>query len=76
MLSTTVVFLLLLLNGHGLCQCFTDTDCRGNVIAVSGERDCCFETDDGLSFLSNGVCTGCASEYFVYVLHFVSWLSF
>ena len=38
--------------------CFTDTDCAGNSFPVATARECCAETDEGMSFMDEaGTCT-------------------
>ena len=62
MYSCSIFLLFLLLTGRGFSQCFTDSECTGSTVAAGSNRDCCFETADGLAFLSNGTCTACPSE--------------
>ena len=40
-------------------DCFTNSDCTGDIIPANDTRDCCVGTDNGLSFLSGSVCTEC-----------------
>lgn len=51
--------LLYFSNHAGLSQlCYSDRDCAGDSFAAATAKDCCVETDDGLSFSLDGVtCT-------------------
>ena len=47
----------------GSCQCFTNTDCTGCQVVSSSQRDCCVETDDGLSYNDGSTCNQCRGKY-------------
>ena len=40
-------------------QCFTDAECGGSKVPVASARECCVETDYGLSFGDDETCTTC-----------------
>ena len=50
---------LLLLTGQVVSQCFTGTDCTGDQVPASSQRECCVGTDAGLSYNDRGTCTVC-----------------
>ena len=54
-----VVLFTLLLTGESLSQCYTGTDCTGNVVSASNQKDCCVGTNDGLSFSDGSICSIC-----------------
>ena len=62
MINSSVYLLLLFLIGGAFSQCFTDSECTGGTVAAASERECCIQTDSGGAFLSDGMCTACASE--------------
>ena len=35
------------------------TDCTGDQVPASSQRECCVETDTGLSYNDGGTCTVC-----------------
>ena len=37
-------------------KCYTETDCRGASFAVHSARECCLETDHGLSYQEGESC--------------------
>ena len=43
----------------GFSQCFTTTSCTGGTVPASTARECCIETNEGLSFSDGGTCTVC-----------------
>ena len=43
----------------GFSQCFTTTSCTGGTVPASTARECCVETNEGLSFSDGGTCTVC-----------------
>ena len=50
--------LTLLLCGEGLCQCFSQLDCGGDVLPSENQRDCCV-SQNGLTYKNGGTCTPC-----------------
>ena len=56
------LFITLLFAGRGLSQCFTNTDCTGNVVEAADRRDCCVKTSDGLSFNDGSSCNLCIGK--------------
>ena len=61
--STVVMWLLvvlvLLLTGQVVSQCFTSAGCTGDQVPAVSQRDCCVETNTGLSYNDRGNCTVC-----------------
>ena len=53
------LLVVLLLTGEGLSQCFTGTGCTGDQVPADNRRECCVETDTGLSYNDGGTCTVC-----------------
>ena len=53
-----LLFLVLLLNGEGLCQCYNGLSCSGAVVPAADQRDCCV-LRSGLSFSDVGTCRPC-----------------
>lgn len=43
----------------GASQCYTGTDCTGDVVSASDLQSCCVDTDAGLSFNDGGSCSIC-----------------
>ena len=43
----------------GSSQCFTRADCRGDQVPAGNQRECCIETNTGLSYNDGGTCTEC-----------------
>ncbi|CAI7996623.1 hypothetical protein GBAR_LOCUS1908, partial [Geodia barretti] len=60
-----LAFCLLFFTGRGLAQCYTSANCTGNQIADAGQRHCCVETNDGLSFNSGTSCHLCIVHGFL-----------
>ena len=58
-----LLFLVLLLNGEGLCQCYNGLSCSGTLIPADDKRDCCV-LKSGLSFSSAGTCRPCIGKFF------------
>ena len=52
------LLLTLLLSGQGLCQCYSQSSCAGDVVTSSDQRDCCV-SQNGLSYNDTGTCTPC-----------------
>ena len=50
-----LLFLVLLLNGEGLCECYNELSCSGAVIQAADQKDCCI-LKSGLSFSNIGTC--------------------
>ena len=50
--------LILLLSGDGLCQCFSQLDCGGDVLPSEDQRECCV-LRNGLSYNDTGTCRQC-----------------
>ena len=49
----------------GHCQCFQSLNCTGDVrvLGYNAFRDCCMDTDDGLSWRGgDGTCTNCIGK--------------
>ena len=53
------LMLVLLFSGQGFSQCFTSADCTGDQVPASNRRECCVETDTGLSYNDVGTCNVC-----------------
>ena len=53
------LLVVLLLTGQVVSQCFTGTDCTGDQVPASSQRECCLRTNDGLSYNDGGTCTVC-----------------
>ena len=49
--------------GQVVSQCFTGTDCAGDQVPASNRRECCVETNTGLSYNDAGTCTECIGKY-------------
>ena len=58
-----LLFLVLLLNGEGLCQCYNGLSCSGAVVPADDQRNCCV-LKSGLSFSNTGTCRPCIGEFF------------
>ena len=58
------LLLVSLLTGQVVSQCFTGTDCTGDQVPASSQRDCCIETNTGLSYNDAGTCTECIGIYY------------
>ena len=58
-----ILFLVLLLNGEVLCQCYNELSCSGAVVPADDQRDCCV-LKSGLSFSDAGTCRLCIGEFF------------
>ena len=58
-----LLFLVLLLNREGLCQCYNELSCSGVVVPADDQRDCCVRKS-GLSFSNSGTCRPCIGEFF------------
>ena len=43
----------------GSSQCFTSADCMGDQVPAGNQRECCIETNTGLSYNDGGTCTEC-----------------
>ena len=54
-----LVVLVLILSGQVVSQCFTVSNCTGDQAPAGSERECCVETDTGLSYNDGGTCTVC-----------------
>ena len=52
------LYLLLLLCGRGLCQCYSKLSCGGGVVSSADQRDCCVKQSD-LSYNDAGACRLC-----------------
>ena len=52
------LLLTLLLSGQGLCQCYSQSSCVGDVVSSSDQRDCCVN-QNGLSYNDTGTCRPC-----------------
>ena len=48
-----LLFLVLLLNGEGLFQCYNELSCSGAIVPADNQRDCCV-MKSGLSFSDAG----------------------
>ena len=57
MLSSLV--LVLLFSGQGFSQCFTNAGCTGDQVPAVSQRECCVETNTGLSYNDGGTCSMC-----------------
>ena len=53
-----LLLLLLLLCEQGLCQCFSEVNCIGDIVDAANQRDCCV-LRDGLSHNDAGTCRTC-----------------
>ena len=58
-----LLLLVLLLNGEGLCQCYSRLSCSGTIVQAADQRDCCV-LKSGLSFSDVGTCRPCIGEFF------------
>ena len=52
------LLLTLLLSGQGLCQCYSQSSCAGDVVSSSDQRDCCVD-QFGSSYNDTGTCRPC-----------------
>ena len=52
------LLLTLLLSGQGLCQCYSQSSCAGDVVSSLDQRDCCV-SQNGLSYNYAGICRPC-----------------
>ena len=52
------LLLTLLLSGQGLCQCYSQSSCAGDVVPSSEQRDCCVN-QFGLSYNDTETCRPC-----------------
>ena len=52
------LLLTLLLSGQGLCQCYSESSCAGDVVSSSDQRDCCV-SQNGVSYNDAGTCRPC-----------------
>ena len=43
-------------------QCYTGTSCSGSIVTAASARECCVDTENGLSYSSNAECTPCIGE--------------
>ena len=59
-----LLFLILLLSGEGLCQCYSQLDCEGDVVLSVGQSDCCVN-QNGLSFDNVGTCRPCIGMLYI-----------
>ena len=50
--------LTLLLCGEGLCQCYSQLSCVGDIVPSNDQRDCCV-MQNGLSYNDGGTCRPC-----------------
>ena len=68
MAASSVLIFLLFFSTGGLSQCYTDTNCTGETVPANSQRECCVETDEGLSFFdTNGLlCAVCIGKYLSY----------
>ena len=57
-----LLFLVLLLNEEGLCQCYSRLNCRESIIPAADQRDCCV-LRSGLSFYDADTCRPCIGEF-------------
>ena len=53
------LLLVLLLTGEVFSRCFTGNDCTGYQVPAGNQRECCVETNTGLSYYDGGTCTVC-----------------
>ena len=60
----------IILQHVGNCQCYQSLNCGGSetVPAQSTLRDCCVNTNDGLSFRSGLSCTDCIGMRYLFIL--------
>ena len=60
------VYQIILSQHAGTCQCYQSLNCGGSV-TVPGQsslKDCCVNTDKGLSWMSgDGTCTNCIGKW-------------
>ena len=54
-----VLLTVFLLSGRGFSLCYITTNCTGSTITAGSQRECCVDTEDGLSFSSDGNCSPC-----------------
>ena len=59
------LLLTLLLSGQGLCQCYSESSCAGDVVSSSDQRDCCV-LQNGLSYNDAGTCRPCIGMIVMY----------
>ena len=43
-------------------QCYTGTSCSGSIVTAASERQCCVDTETGLSYSNSAGCTTCIGE--------------
>ena len=48
--------------GQAVSRYFTGSDCTGDLVPASSQRDCCVKTNDGLSYNDGGTCTVCIGK--------------
>ena len=55
------LLLVTLLTGQGWSQCYSNTNCTGDIAqsTVEDQRECCVGTNDGLSFSDGSNCNLC-----------------
>ena len=61
------LYLLLLLCGRGLCQCYSELSCGGGVVPSVDQSDCCVKLS-GLSYNDTGICRPCIGKKIMYHL--------
>ena len=69
------LFLGLLLNEEGLCQCYDGLICRGAIIPADDQRDCCV-LKSGLSFSDVGTCRPCIGKFILLLASLACMLMF
>ena len=53
-----LLFLILLLSGEGLCQCYSQLECVGDEVPSASQGDCCVN-QNGISFNDEETCRPC-----------------
>ena len=53
-----LLYLLSLLSGQGLCQCYSESSCAGDIISSVDQRDCCV-FQNGFFYNDTGTCRPC-----------------
>ena len=43
-------------------QCYTGTSCSGSIVTAASARECCVDTETGLSYSNSAGCTPCIGE--------------
>ena len=43
--------------------CYSGTNCSGDTVTAVSARECCVDTENGLSFFSSAGCSPCIGEY-------------